>query len=174
MKTKLLIVLCIFFVSLGNAQNKVGTIDSELVVGLMPETKKVLNLLSRYANRLDSTYQIKYKEYQDKVAAYQKNEKTFSEEYNKIKLEEITSIENELQQNQTNANRLIQLKRNELMRPLYRKLEGVISEIAKAGGYSQIISTKNTEFAYIDPNFDITKKVIDKLGIELPKEEKKE
>lgn len=175
MKTKIISFIFLLTLSLGYSQTKVGTIDSELIIGLMPETKKVLDLLSNYATRLDSTYQIKYKDYQDKVEAYKKNEKTFSKDYNKIKMDEIVDIEKELQQNQTNANKLIQMKRNELMRPLYKKLRGVIEEVSKAGGYTQILTTTGNEFAFIDSNYDITQKVLDKLGLKLPepKKEKK-
>lgn len=143
--------------------------DSELVIGLMPETKKVLSLLSKYAKKLDSTYQIKYKDYQAKVKDYQTKQKDFADNYKKIKIQELAKIEQELQKNQSNANKLIQLKRNELMRPLYKKLKGVVAEIAKAGGYSQIITTTNTEFAYIDLTHDLTEKVLKKMGIEIPK-----
>ena len=172
MKTKVLALLCFLFVSIGNAQSKVGSIDSELIVGIMPETKKVLDLLSKYAKRLDSTYQIKVKEYQGKVTAFQ-NLGDVSDAFKKIKVDELQQLEKGLKQNQTTANKLIQLKRNELMRPLYKKLSGVISEISKAEGYTQVLTTTGNEFAYIDENFDITKKVMDKLGLKMPEPPKK-
>lgn len=135
----------------------------------MPESKKVITLLTDYAKRLDSSYQIKVTEYQSKVAAYD-NLKDVSEDYKKIKVGELADLEVSLKKSQDNGNKLIQLKRDELMRPLYKKLRGVIEEIAKADGYSQILTTNN-EFAYFDPKFDVTNKALTKLGIEIPKEE---
>ena len=52
---------------LATGQTKVGTVNSELIVGLLPEMKKVVADLDLYAKELDSTYQIKVKEYQEKI-----------------------------------------------------------------------------------------------------------
>ena len=168
------LILLVFFISttLSFSQTKVGTIDSELIVGLMPETKVVLSRLNDYAKRLDSSYQIKVKEYQDQVAAFQKL-KDVSDSYKKIKVEELQGLEQGLQKSQSNGNKLIQLKRDELMRPLYKKLRGVIAEVSKAGAYTQVLTISGNEFAYLDENFDLTKKVMDKLGLKMPEPPKK-
>jgi outer membrane protein len=173
MKSRIFAVAFLLTSVLAAGQTKVGSIDSELIIGLMPETKVVLTRLSDYAKKLDSSYQIKVKEYQEKVTAFQKLGSDVSDNFKKIKVDEITELEKGLQTSQDNGNKLIQLKRNELMRPLYKKLRGVIAEISKAGGYTQILTTTGNEFAYIDEQFDITKQVMDKLGIKMPEPEKK-
>ena len=43
-----------------------------------------------------------------------------------------------------------------------------ITVIAQADGYTQILTTSGNEFAY-DEKFDLTQKVMDKLGVKLPK-----
>jgi outer membrane protein len=172
MKLRIFAVAFLLTSVLAAGQTKVGSIDSELIIGLMPETKVVLKRLSEYANKLDSSYQVKVKEYQDKITAFQKLGDV-SDNFKKIKVDEITELEKGLQTSQDNGNKLIQLKRNELMRPLYKKLRGVIAEVSKAGGYTQILTTTGNEFAYIDEQYDITKQVMDKLGIKIPEQEKK-
>jgi len=172
MKLRIFAVAFLLTSVLATGQSKVGSIDSELIIGLMPETKIVLNRLSDYAKKLDSSYQIKVKEYQEKVAAFQKLGEV-SDNFKKIKVDEITELEQGLQTSQDNGNKLIQLKRNELMRPLYKKLREVISEVSKAGGYTQILTTTGNEFAYIDEQYDITKQVMAKLGLKMPEPEKK-
>jgi outer membrane protein len=157
---------------LATGQTKVGSIDSELIIGLMPETKKVLSMLGDYAQRLDSSYQIKVTEYQEKVAAFQKLGPEVSDNFKKVKVDEIAELEKGLQTSQSNGNKLIQLKRDELMRPLYKKLREVIAEISKANGYTQILTTTGNEFAYIDEKYDITKAVMDKLGLKIPEPKK--
>jgi outer membrane protein len=172
MKLKIFAVAFLLTSVLAAGQTKVGSIDSELIIGLMPETKVVLKRLSDYAAKLDSSYQIKVKEYQDKVGAFRKLGDV-SNNFKKIKLDEISELEKGLQTSQDNGNKLIQLKRQELMRPLYKKLRGVIEQVSKAGGYTQILTTTGNEFAYIDEQYDITKLVMDKLGIKLPEQNKK-
>ena len=165
------IFLFVFFINLASfSQTKVGTIDSELIIGLMPETKIVLTNLSKYAQRLDSPYQIRVKDYQDKINAFQKLDKDVSDAFKKIKADEIKEIEKDLGTSQNTGNKLIQLKRDELMRPLYKKLRGVIAEISKANGYTQILTTTGNEFAYVDEKYDITKLAMAKLGIKIPEE----
>lgn len=171
MKLRLLTIALVFTSLFATGQTKIGTIDSELIVGLMPEIKTVMNRLGDYAKKLDSSYQIKVKEYQDKVAAFQKLGDV-SDNFKKIKVDEIAELERGLQTSQDNGNKLIQLKRNELMRPLYKRLREVIGEIAKANGYTQILTTTGNEFAYLDEKFDITQMVMDKLGLKIPEKKK--
>lgn len=173
MRSKLiLIAICLFSLS-ASAQTKVGTINSEFIIGLMPETKKVIELINAYGKRLDSVYQIKVKEYQTAASTFEKNKKDYTENLLKIKYQELVKLETELQQTQQNGNKLMQIKRDEVMRPLYKKLRGVIAEVSKAEGYTQILTVTGNEFAYLDEKHDITEKVMKKLGIEIPKEEKK-
>ena len=168
MKSKLFFIIFSLFALVANGQTKVGTINSEFIVGLMPETKKVISMLNDYAAKLDSSYQIKLTEYNDKVAAFQKLDPNLSDNFKKIKIEEITELENDLQKSQQNANSLINLKRDELMTPLYKILSDAIAEISKAEGFSQVLTTSGNEFAYLDNAYDLTDKVIAKLGIKIP------
>ena len=83
-------------------------------------------------------------------------------------VKELTELEQDIKQYQDNGNKLMQLKQNELMRPLYKKLNLAIKEIAKENGYTLILTTTVNQFAYIDQEFDITKLVIAKLNIKEP------
>jgi outer membrane protein len=167
MKLRILAVALFFTSILATGQTKVGSVNSELIVGIMPEMKTVVADLGKYAAKLDSSYQDKVKEYEEKVAAFQKLGNV-SDNFKKVKLDEISALEQGLQKSQQNGNQLIQLKRNELLRPLYKKISDAITEIAKAEGYTQILTTSGNEFAYVDERFDITQKVMDKLGVKLP------
>jgi len=165
MKLKITLLLAIFFINFTNAQTKVGTVNSDYIIGSMPEMKKVLKLVENYGKKLDSSFQAKYKEYQTKVAAFKKDEKTLSPETKKTMIDTLTRLEQDLQKYRQNGNQLMQLKRDEVMRPLYKKLGDVITEVAKTNGYSQILTVNGNQFAYIDEKFDITQLVLKKLGI---------
>lgn len=168
MKIRLLFIAFCLLGIVTNGQTKVGTINSEFIIGMMPETKKVISRLNDYAARLDSSYQVKLTEYNDKVAAFQKLDPSLSNDFKKVKIDEITEMETNLQQSQKNGNNLINLKRDELMKPLYKILSNAITEVANADGYTQVLTSSGNEFAFIDNNFDITEKVMAKLGIKIP------
>ena len=173
MKLKIIVVVFCLAGFFANGQSKVGTINSEFIVGLMPEAKEVLKELNLYASKLDSSYQDKLADYNAKVAAFQKLDPNLSDNFKKIKVDEINSLEQELQKSQQNGNSLIGLRRDQLMNPLYQILGKAITEIAKAEGYSQVLTSSGNEFAYIDEAFDITQKVMDKLGLKMPPPAKK-
>ncbi|PQB06641.1 hypothetical protein BST83_05325 [Polaribacter filamentus] len=168
MKSKITILFIAFISALSIAQTKVGTINSEYIIGIMPEAKIVMEKTQDYGSKLDSSFSIKAKEYEDKVADFRKNEAEYGELMKKTLIKEITIMEEELKKFQDNGNKLMQLRQNELMRPLYNLLNSTIEAIAKENKYTQILTTTGNQFAYIDEKFDITQLVMDKLGVKEP------
>ncbi|MCH3882126.1 MULTISPECIES: OmpH family outer membrane protein [Tenacibaculum] len=165
MKSKLIVVIALIISSITIAQSKVGTVNSEFIIGKMPQMKLALERVSNYGKQLDSTFQIKATDYKIKVDAYNAVEKTLSDTDKKTKIKELQDLEQELGKFRQNGTTMMKLRREEFMRPLYKKVNELISEIAKAEGYTQVLTTSGNEFAFIDDRFDITKKVLDKLGI---------
>ncbi|CAM1371413.1 OmpH family outer membrane protein [Tenacibaculum xiamenense] len=165
MKLKITLIVALLIASFGFSQTKVGTVDTDFVMGKMPEMKEVITRINSYGKQLDSSFQVKAKDYSAKIEAFKKIEKTLKEEDKKKKINEIAVVEQEMAKFRKNGSTLIQLRRDEFMKPLYKKLNAAIQEIAKAEGYTQILSTRGNDFAYIDDRFDITNKVMAKLGI---------
>jgi outer membrane protein len=172
MKLKITILFIAFISTISIAQSKVGTIDSDYIISIMPQTKIVVEKTQEYGAKLDSSFSIKAKEYQDKVADFRKNEAEYGELMKKTLVKEITLMEQDLKKYQENGNKLMQLKQNELMRPLYTMLNVAIDAIAKENKYTQILTTTGNQFAYLDDKFDITQLVMDKLGVKAPVEVK--
>ena len=166
MKSNNILFITLLFTSLTFAQTKVGTIDTDYIIGKMPEMKEVITRINNYGKQLDSSFQIKAKEYNDKIEAFKSVEKTLADADRNTKIQEIATIEQEIGKFRQNGSTLIQLRRDEYMKPLYKKLNEVIQTIAKADGYTQILSSRGNDFAYIDERFDITKQVLAKLGIQ--------
>lgn len=174
MKSKITVLFIAFISTLSIAQTKVGTINSDYIISIMPEGKIVVEKTQEYGAKLDSSFAIKAKEYQDKVDDFRKNEAEYGELMKKTLVKEITLMEKDLKKYQDNGNKLMQLKQNELMRPLYKKLNDAISFIAKENNYTQILTTTGNQFAFIDDKFDITQLVMDKLGVKAPEPEVQE
>ena len=86
----------------------------------------------------------------------------------KINLKELSEMEADIKKYQQNGNQLMQLKRDELMRPLYKKLSDVIKQVSEENKYTQVLTITGNEFAFVDDKFDITTLVITKLGITVP------
>jgi outer membrane protein len=168
MKLKIITILFFCVTTSYFSQTKVGTVDSKYILALMPETRIVEQRSTAYGTKLDSSFNIKLQDFQTRVADFQKREKEMGQLEKKTYVDELTALENDIKKYQDNGRKLVQLKQNELLRPLYKKLSDAIVAIAKQEKYSQILTITGNEFAYIDEKFDITDLVIKKLGITIP------
>lgn len=168
MKSKIILLLVTFLSTVSIAQTKVGTIDSEYIISLMPETKIVFEKSQAYGAKLDSSFSIKLKDFQIKLKDFQDNQATLSDLMKKTKSKELAEMEADIKKYQQNGSQLLKLKQNELMRPLYTKLSDAIREVSKANKFTQVLTITGNQFAYIDDTFDITKLVMNKLGIKEP------
>lgn len=168
MKFKITFLFITLISTISVAQSKTGTIDSDYIINLMPEAKVVIERSQSYGSRLDSLFSIKMKDYQTRVTDFREKEKEMGELMKKTLIQELTALEQDIKKYQENGNKLMQLKQDELMRPLYKKLNTAIDEVAKAEGFTLILTIAGNQYAYIDDNYDITKKVMAKLGIKEP------
>ena len=166
MKTKITLFIAILCAGLSsNAQTKLGTIDVEYIVAKMPQLKQVDERLKKYGAKLDSISNKKVKEYDLKVKAFNEVVKTLSDEDKKAKYTEIGKMNQDIANFRQNGTKLMQLRKDEFMRPLYKKITDLTASIAKEKGYSQILTIAGSSFAYIDEKLDITKLVLAKLGL---------
>lgn len=149
------------------AQTKVGTVNNEYILSQMPEIVEVEEKLKVYSAQLDSTIQAKYQDYQVVVEEYnQKEQEGMNEVMKKIKQKEIIDLEEDLKKLQQNSSKMLQIQQEEYLRPLYTKIGTALEAIVKEEGFTQIFD-ENNSIIYIDPKFDLTLKVLDRLGIEV-------
>lgn len=148
------------------AQTKVGTVDSDYLLASMPELTEVQSSIETYGSELDSQFKEMATNYQTKVTEFQNLADTISDADKKGKQDVIIGIEQDIQKFRQNSQQLIQIRRDELLRPLYTKLGSAIDAVAKEKGYSQVLTLGNG-VAYFDPAQDITQAVADNMKITL-------
>lgn len=154
----------------GFAQTKVGSADIDFILSQMPELTRAQEQVSAYGKRLDTDLEVKMKAYNTTVEAYKTGETTFSEEIKKQKQTEIVGLETDIAKFRQNGTQLIGLKREEVLRPLYAKIGAALENVAKAGGYTQVLQAGNT-LIFSDENYDLTDLILKDLGIEVTQEE---
>lgn len=168
MKKQLLIV-AFLFTAIVSAQSKVGTINTDYIVSKMPEFKEVQKKLETYGKTLDDGFKEKLDEYQAKVKDYSEKEATYTDALKQLKQKDILKLEEDLQKLRTNSSKLLQVRQDELLRPLYNKIGAEVEKIVKAEGFTHVFN-ENNALIYIDPDFDITIKVMKNLGISVEEE----
>ncbi|MFN2260668.1 MAG: OmpH family outer membrane protein [Psychroflexus sp.] len=167
---KHIITVAVFLFSIASfAQTKVGTINNEYILSKMDEIKSVEKEMQLYNKQLDSTIQKKYAEYKTKLDKYNEEETDMNDVMKKIKQSEIIDLEEDLQKLQQNSSKMLQIKQDELLRPLYNKIGNALEVIVKEEGFTQVFD-ENNSIIYIDPEFDLTLKVIKNMGIEIEEE----
>lgn len=165
MKKLTLLLIFAFFSISTFAQTKVGTIDADYILSQLPEMTQVNQGLKDYNTELQEDLQANITQYETLVKDYQENNSSYSEEEKKQKENEIIALENDIKGFRQKAAVMMQMKRNELTTPLYEKINTAMLEVVQEENYTQIFHAGGTSLAFSSEEFDITEKVIKKLGI---------
>jgi len=163
----LLLSLLVLISGFGFSQSaKFGHIDSNEILGIMPETDSLQNELKNYADYLDQQMSSMGQEYQTKVAKYQEEYNTMSDLIRQTKEKEITDLQGRIQAFQGSADQDLQAKQAELFNPLIEKVRTAITEVAKENNYSYIFDVGTGAILFYDNGDDILPLVKKKIGIQ--------
>jgi outer membrane protein len=160
-----LLKIAIFLISISAfAQGKVGAVDVEYIISKMPEMESVKAQVETYGNKMDLDLNKKIDEYKKLAEAYKTDEATFTLEQKRQKQSELITLDADITKFQQNGMKLLEIKQNETLIPLYKKMGEALEKVALAQGYTQVIKT-NQDLVYLDPNFDLTDAILTELGI---------
>jgi len=162
-----IIKLFFLFVSISSfAQSKVGTIDIDFIISKMPEITTVQTQLDDYKKELDLDFNKNMDAYNALIKEYKENEVTFTIAVKKQKQDEIITAENDLGKFQQNGTKLISIRRDALLQPLYKKIGDALGKVAKEKSYTQVLQI-NENLVYLDNELDLTIQVLKELGVEI-------
>ena len=173
MKIKLLICsFTMFIMGMTIAQElKIGYTNAEYLLGLLPEAKQIEADLRAYETQLQNQLKAKYQDLQTKIGDYQANEASYNELIKADKQRELTSLQESLQQFQTDAEQSLVTKRNQLLQPAVEKIGTAIQAVAEENSYSMVLSAGSPGFdvlLYASEKHDVSELVLKKLGIDPP------
>jgi outer membrane protein len=160
------------------AQDRIAYANIAAILSLMPETKSAAQGVDTLGRKLASDLDVKeayakqrYEEAQKAAAkgATEQELETFRKE--------LRDLEDQIRKGSEDADTKMAQHKAELMQPVLEKLEKTIKEVAKAEGYTYVLNTVdgngNSIVLYGQEDRDITKKILTKLGIPIPKDEPK-
>ncbi|MEM7512351.1 MAG: OmpH family outer membrane protein [Bacteroidota bacterium] len=167
---KSLLILGIF--SQVQAQ-KIGHANIELILAYMPETKAMQEQITTFETKLGEKLKIKEDYARTKLAEYQEAAQAGADEASlKPMEEELTKLQQEIQQGRAQASQQAMGKRQELMTPITNKVGDAIKKVSTAKGFQYILNTTDGSGMSIvlhgpDEN-DMTKAIMEELGIKIP------
>jgi|SRR5690554_531274 outer membrane protein len=172
---KTIAIAAVFFFSIGaaSAQQKLGHINSEVILQAMPELKTADAAFETFRKTKLSELEAVDKERQAKIATFQEKYKTLTEANQEVLGKELEGLNQEIQQIEQRIGELDQKaqaelgqKREELYKPVLAKAETAIKAVAKEKGYAYVFDTANQALVYFEGGDDITPLVKAKLGIQ--------
>jgi len=153
----LLLAGSIFFVS---CKQKIGYINSTEI--LKDDLKKADSSLQLVGKDLQNTFNTGKADYDAKVKKLTDSSKLSSSEKESLR-KEITEMATKLNTFANEAGQQIQNKKNELLTPLYKKLDDAVKTVAKDDGYDFIVDVSVTPFAFAGERHNINDDIKKKL-----------
>jgi outer membrane protein len=166
-KALLLSVITVLISGMSFAQSslKIGYIDSNEILTMMPETDSLQQELKKYADNLQQQLGTMMQEYQTKVQDYQANMASMSDLIRQTKEKEIQDLQTRIQQFQASADQDLQTKQNELFNPIIKKVKDAITEVGAENHYNYILDIAQGVVLYYENGDNILPLVKKKLGI---------
>ncbi|PZD78740.1 OmpH family outer membrane protein [Mesonia sp. K7] len=164
----LLIALTLVLGSYGisSAQTKVAHIATQDLIESMPTYKSAMSELEKIENTYRADIDDLLKEAQSKNQRYQQEAPTKTDQENAARAQELQATQEKIVQFQQNAQKELQKKENELLKPIYEKAREAIHKVARAKGYDYVLdSTIGAGGVLLADGYDLLKDVQKELGI---------
>ncbi len=167
MKRILTLAMIVALPMLAMAQTvKLGYINSQEVLMLMPELSDVEKQMADFNAQNTKYLQDMQKEIQDKVAKYENEAETMSEAIRKVQEQELNSLYERYQTTQQTFYQETQTKQQKLLQPLQEKLQGAIDAAGKKLNLTFVFDVAAGSVVYkSEQAVDITSEVKKTLGI---------
>jgi outer membrane protein len=155
-------VLAIGFFT-ASAQTKIGYINTDELIGVMPEAEKADAELKEYQASLAQQGQDMMKELNDKDSLFVRDSAKLSPSMKEIKKNELISLYQRVQNWNQQAQEMYQQEAQKKIAPLRTKAMEAIRAVAKESGYSYILDINSVIVG--PPGDDVLGLVKKKLGI---------
>lgn len=172
MKQSILLVtlVTLFAANSALAQQKIGYIDSELILQNVPDYATVQQNLDRSAQEWNNEMKKMETEVEESFREYQARELLYTAEEKKKSQERIMQLEQELEQYRIRyfgpEGQLFKDQQN-LMKPIQEKILVAIEEVATEGGYDYVFDKSgDILFLYVRDQYDLSLDVLDELGVD--------
>ena len=162
-----LVLLCVLPFSLKAQEVKLGHVNFQEIVTLMPELTTIQKKLDDQSKEVENELGKMNEEFNGKLKDFQDKQGTMPESIKQTRQTELQDLQQRIQTFRQTASTDLQKMQQELLAPVYQKINKTISEIAVEGKYLYIFKSDPQILIYQAPNSnDITKLVEKKLGLD--------
>jgi outer membrane protein len=121
------------------AQAKTAHVEVSEIMTKMPAVVEAQKQLEKLSGTYDADYKKMVDEYQAKLKKYEGESTTVTEAVNAERSTEVQDMVKRIQDFRDNAQKELQQKESDIMKPLYEKVRASIQKVGKAKGFQYVI-----------------------------------
>lgn len=140
LKTLLIVTIAFIGAQTMNAQAKVAHIDVNEIMTKMPAVIDAKKQLDKLSETYSAEYKTMVDEYQSKIKKYDAEATTVTDAVNQTRQQEVQDMAKRIGDYQENAQKDLQKKESDLMKPILEKVKASISKVGKAKGYQYVLN----------------------------------
>ncbi len=161
---KILVVAAFLFVA-GNqkihVQAKLAHVDVSELMAKMPAMLDAQKQLEKLSGTYDGEYKTMVDEYQNKLKKYEQEATTVTDAVNETRSKEVQDMQKRIVDYRDNAQKELQQKEADIVKPIMEKVKASIQKVGKAKGYQYVL---NSEGLLLTDGPNITADVKKDLG----------
>jgi outer membrane protein len=142
---KILVITAILFV-VGNqtiqAQAKVAHVDVSELMSKMPAMLEAQKQLEKLSGTYDTEYKTMVDEYQGKLKKYEQEATTVTDAVNETRSKEVQDMQKRIVDYRDNAQKELQQKESEIVKPIMEKVKASIQKVGKAKGFQYVLNSE--------------------------------
>ena len=123
-----------------NAQTKTAHVDVQEIMTKMPAVLDAQNQLKKLGDTYSAEYKTMVDEYQSKLKKYDAEAGTVTDAVNQTRQQEVQDMAKRIGDYQDTAQKDLQKKEADLMKPITDKVKASIQKVGKAKGYQYVLN----------------------------------
>lgn len=159
------LLLCIAPKAMAQTPTKLGHIDRQQLLLVLPERKDAETKMQKFAEELDKRLRAMGAEYETTVADARGRAESLTNTEREMLMRDIQQLEQRIQEAQEKAQEDLAKQEEELLRPMVERTNKAIRDVANENNFTYIFDTSTGFVLYFDKGEDIMPLVKTKLGI---------
>jgi outer membrane protein len=139
---KTLLIAAALFIGatqISTAQTKVAHVDVNEIMTKMPAMLEAQKQLEKLSGTYDAEYKKMVEEYQAKLKKYGDESATVTEAINQDRSKEVQDMQKRITDYRDNAQKELQAKESEIVKPIMEKVRASIQKVGKAKGFQYVL-----------------------------------
>jgi outer membrane protein len=141
-RTLLIIAVMLVGSQAVNAQAKTAHVEVNEIITKMPAMLEAQKQLEKLSGTYDTEYKTMVEAYQTLLKKYEAEATTVTEAINETRSKEVQDMQKRITDYRDNAQKELQTKEGDIMKPIYEKVKASIAKVGKAKGYQYVLNAE--------------------------------